>query len=55
MLVLEDSENGTKSAAAAGAVAVSIPHEHSRTHDFTSATLIAERLDDPQILRLLPQ
>jgi HAD superfamily hydrolase (TIGR01509 family) len=52
MLVLEDSENGTKSAAAAGAVAVSIPHEHSRTHDFSSATLIAERLDDPQILRL---
>jgi HAD superfamily hydrolase (TIGR01509 family) len=52
MLVLEDSENGTKSAAAAGAVAVSIPHEHSRSHDFSSATLIAERLDDPQILRL---
>ena len=52
MLVLEDSENGTKSAAAAGAVAVSIPHAHSRTHDFSSATLIAERLDDPQILRL---
>jgi HAD superfamily hydrolase (TIGR01509 family) len=54
MLVLEDSENGTRSAAAAGAVAVSIPHEHSRHHDFSTATLIAERLDDPQILHLLP-
>jgi HAD superfamily hydrolase (TIGR01509 family) len=54
MLVLEDSENGTRSAAAAGAVAVSIPHEHSRLGDFSTATLIAERLDDPQILRLLP-
>jgi HAD superfamily hydrolase (TIGR01509 family) len=54
MLVLEDSENGIRSAAAAGAVAVSIPHEHSRTHDFSAATLIAERLDDPRILRLFP-
>jgi pseudouridine-5'-monophosphatase len=54
MLVLEDSENGTRSAAAAGSVAVSIPHEHSRQHDFSTATLIAQRLDDPQILRLLP-
>jgi HAD superfamily hydrolase (TIGR01509 family) len=54
MLVLEDSENGTRSAAAAGAVAVSIPHEHSRHHDFSTAMLIAQRLDDPQILRLLP-
>jgi HAD superfamily hydrolase (TIGR01509 family) len=54
MLVLEDSENGTRSAAAAGAVAVSIPHEHSRQHDFSTASLIAQRLDDPQILRLLP-
>jgi HAD superfamily hydrolase (TIGR01509 family) len=54
MLVLEDSEIGTRSAAAAGAVAVSIPHEHSRHHDFSAATFVAERLDDPQILRLFP-
>lgn len=54
MLVLEDSENGIRSAAAAGAVAVSIPHEHSHYHDFSAATLIAKRLDDPQILRLFP-
>jgi HAD superfamily hydrolase (TIGR01509 family) len=55
MLVLEDSEIGTRSAGAAGAVAVSIPHEHSRHHDFSPASLIAERLDDPRILRLLPR
>jgi HAD superfamily hydrolase (TIGR01509 family) len=54
MLVLEDSEIGTRSAAAAGAVAVSIPHEHSRHHDFSAASFVAERLDDPQILRLFP-
>jgi beta-phosphoglucomutase-like phosphatase (HAD superfamily) len=53
--VLEDSEIGTRSAVAAGAVAVSIPHEHSRHHDFSPASLIAERLDDPRILRLLPR
>ncbi|HUG93754.1 MAG TPA: HAD family phosphatase, partial [Planctomycetaceae bacterium] len=38
MLVLEDSETGTRSAAAAGAVVVSVPHEHSRHHDFSVAT-----------------
>ena len=29
-------------------------HEHSRHHDFSAATFVAERLDDPQILRLFP-
>jgi beta-phosphoglucomutase-like phosphatase (HAD superfamily) len=53
MLVLEDSEMGTRSAAAAGAVAVSVPHEHSRNHNFSSAYLIAEGLHDPRILRLI--
>jgi HAD superfamily hydrolase (TIGR01509 family) len=53
MLVLEDSEMGTRSAAAAGAVAVSIPHEHSRNHDFSTATFIATSLHDPKILQLL--
>jgi HAD superfamily hydrolase (TIGR01509 family) len=52
MLVLEDSEMGTRSAAAAGAFAVSIPHRHSQQQDFSTATLIADRLDDPRILRL---
>jgi pseudouridine 5'-phosphatase len=53
MLVLEDSEMGTRSAAAAGAVAVSVPHEHSRHHDFSAAFFIAASLHDPKILRLL--
>lgn len=50
MLVLEDSEAGTKSAVAAGAVIVSVPHRHSRHHDFTGAHYVAERLDDPWVL-----
>ena len=53
MLVLEDSEMGTRSAAAAGAVAVSIPHEHSRNQDFSAAAFIAESLCDARILQLL--
>jgi HAD superfamily hydrolase (TIGR01509 family) len=53
MLVLEDSELGTKAAAAAGAVAVSVPHEHSRSHDFSTAFFIADSLTDARILRLL--
>jgi HAD superfamily hydrolase (TIGR01509 family) len=53
MLVLEDSELGTRSAAAAGAIAVSVPHEHSRNHDFSSAFLIADSLSDARIMQLL--
>jgi HAD superfamily hydrolase (TIGR01509 family) len=53
MLVLEDSETGTRAAAAAGAHVISIPHEHSRRHDFSIARAVAQRLDDPLILRLL--
>ncbi|MFV0444572.1 MAG: HAD family hydrolase [Planctomycetaceae bacterium] len=53
MLVLEDSEAGTRSAAAAGAHVISIPHEHSRRHDFSVAKGVAARLDDPLILSLL--
>jgi HAD superfamily hydrolase (TIGR01509 family) len=53
MLVLEDSEMGTRAAAAAGAVAVSVPHEHSRNHNFSTAYLVAEGLHDPRILQLI--
>ncbi len=53
MLVLEDSEAGTKAAAAAGAVVVSIPHQHSRTHDFSAATIIAESLHSPPVIEML--
>ena len=53
MLVFEDSETGTRSAAAAGAVVVSVPHEHSRNHDFSVATHIASSLADPLVLELI--
>lgn len=53
MLVLEDSETGTRAAAASGAVVVSIPHEHSRSQDFSPATYVAKSLHDPVVLNLL--
>lgn len=53
MLVLEDSHNGTKAAAAAGAHIISVPHEHSEHHDFSPAKHVASSLIDPEILRLI--
>ena len=53
MLVLEDSEAGTQSAAAANAVVVSVPNQHSKNHDFSTATYVAESLIDPFVLQLL--
>jgi len=53
MLVLEDSQNGCRSAVAAGAITVAVPGAHSRQHDFTGATLVADTLGDPAIYRLL--
>ncbi|TWT58046.1 Phosphorylated carbohydrates phosphatase [Thalassoglobus neptunius] len=53
MLVLEDSENGTLAAAAAGAHVISVPHEISRHHDFSKAKGIATSLADPVIHDLL--
>lgn len=53
MLVLEDSEIGSRAAAAAGAVVVSVPHEHSRHMDFSVATHVARGLGDPTIPNIL--
>ncbi|QDU09309.1 HAD family hydrolase [Gimesia aquarii] len=53
MLVLEDSETGTKSGVSAGAHVVSIPHEHSDYGDFSSAHYIASSLTDDKLLELL--
>jgi HAD superfamily hydrolase (TIGR01509 family) len=53
MLVLEDSEAGTQSGAASGAVVVAVPHEFSDWHDFSAATYTASRLDDAVIMDLL--
>lgn len=53
MLVLEDSETGTRSGVAAGAYVVSIPHEFSNYGDFSSANFIADSLINDHILSLL--
>jgi HAD superfamily hydrolase (TIGR01509 family) len=57
MMVLEDSQNGCLAGAAAGAFTVAVPGEHSREHDFSSASLVADSLADPRVfeaLRLTP-
>jgi len=53
MLVLEDSETGTRAAVAANAFAVSVPHRHSAAHDFAGAAYVADGLHDPNLLRLI--
>ena len=53
MLVLEDSRNGCLAAASAGAFTVAIPGEHSREHDFSMASLVADSLADPRLYHAL--
>lgn len=53
MLVLEDSENGCRAAVAAGALAVAVPGDHSRQHDFEGVALVAESLADGRIREIL--
>ena len=53
-LVLEDSETGTKAAAAAGAFTVSVPNPHTAAGDFSMASRIVTSLHDNQLLNLLP-
>jgi HAD superfamily hydrolase (TIGR01509 family) len=53
MLVLEDSQTGTRSAAAAGAIVVAVPGEHSQGHDFSAAALVASGLADPRLYAIL--
>jgi HAD superfamily hydrolase (TIGR01509 family) len=53
MLVLEDSQNGCRSAVAAGAITIAVPSGHSHRHDFSGATLVADSLADERIYRLL--
>jgi HAD superfamily hydrolase (TIGR01509 family) len=53
MMVLEDSEVGTRAAAAANAVAVAVPHDHSRSHNFSVATYVATGLNDPHLRELI--
>ena len=53
MVVLEDSENGCRAAGAAGAIAVAVPAEHSREHDFSAARLVIDTLADDRLYTLL--
>jgi len=53
MIVFEDSEAGTKAASAAGAVTISVPHRHTSSHDFSSATQVVSSLGDSRIYELL--
>jgi HAD superfamily hydrolase (TIGR01509 family) len=53
MLVLEDSHNGSKAAAAAGAYIISVPHRHSRHQDFTHVRYVASSLIDPHVIDML--
>lgn len=53
MLVLEDSETGTRAAAAAGAVVVSVPNRHTAGGDFSMASLRISSLLDPQLHSIL--
>ena len=49
MLVLEDSQNGCRSAAAAGAFTVAVPGEHSCRQDFSAANMVIGSLADRRL------
>jgi HAD superfamily hydrolase (TIGR01509 family) len=53
MLVLEDSVNGSRAAAAAGAVTAAIPESCSHGACFDHVDLVVDRLDSPDLLRVL--
>jgi HAD superfamily hydrolase (TIGR01509 family) len=53
MMVLEDSENGCRAAAAAKAFTVAVPGEHSQGQDFSMAAAVLDSLADPRLYALL--
>jgi haloacid dehalogenase superfamily, subfamily IA, variant 3 with third motif having DD or ED/haloacid dehalogenase superfamily, subfamily IA, variant 1 with third motif having Dx(3-4)D or Dx(3-4)E len=53
MLVLEDSENGTKAGVAAEAYVVSVPNRHTEQGRFHGAKLIAKTLMDEALWQLV--
>lgn len=53
MLVLEDSETGTRAAASAGAVVVSVPNRHTSYGDFSMSHLTVDSLLDERLYALL--
>ena len=53
MVVLEDSPNGCRAAASAGAFAVAVRSEHSRQYDFHMASLVVDSLADPRVYEVI--
>ena len=53
MLVLEDSETGTRAAHAAGAYIVSVPNRHTAVGDFSMSRLVIDSLLDKRLHDLL--
>ncbi len=53
MLVLEDSQNGCRAAAASGAFTVAVPGAHSRRQDFSVANMVIESLEDQRLYEVL--
>lgn len=53
VLVLEDSETGTRAAAGAGTFAVSVPNQHTKSGDFSMASLVASSLADDRLHDIL--
>ena len=53
LVVLEDSQNGCRAAVGSGAQAIAVPGDHSRSHDFSGAALVADTLADPKIYQLI--
>jgi len=53
MLVLEDSEAGTRAAAAAGAFTVAVPNQHTAFGDFSMASMVLDSLHDVRLRQLL--
>lgn len=53
MLVFEDSETGTRAAAAAGAYVVSVPNRHTASGDFSGSRLCVSSLLDVRLTPLV--
>ena len=53
MLVLEDSQAGCRSAAAAGAFVVAVPGTYSTEQDFSVASMVIAGLADPRLYEVL--
>ncbi len=53
MVVLEDSQTGCRAAVASGAFAIAVPDGPSLEHDFSTASLLIDSLQDPRLYEAL--